>query len=190
MSHPVLRAAWKLKWGARRGEGGQLGQVCGVPGPGQGTGDPLRGLCQGGAQSWQGSAVRAVGTHLPWGCWLHIPGSFALIKTANTHLVLLKPSRSGKQLWCSKKNSRACRTEHSCHEEATWAEFKAASRTKVICSGYSSAELSPQFSPKTSSQSIIPKAAQFKSIHCAACHCHHWRLGELEAYKDESDFQR
>lgn len=49
--------------------------------------------------------------------------------------------------------------QNSCHEEGTWAEFKAASWTKVICNGYSSAELFLRFSPKTSSQSVMPKAS-------------------------------
>lgn len=127
------------------------------------------------------------------GRWGHRPRVWlliALIKTANLHLFLLKPSRSGNQLWCSKKNSWVCGTKHSCHEEAAWAEFKAASWTKVICYGYSSAELFLQLSPKASSQSVLPKVAEFKSIQCAACYCHHQRLGEFEAYEDESDFQR
>lgn len=56
--------------------------------------------------------LSGVGTDLTCGSWLHVPGSFALIKAASMHLFLQKTqSKWQKQLRCSKKNSRACRTK-------------------------------------------------------------------------------
>lgn len=66
--------------------------------------------------------VQGVGTDVTCGSWLQLFLSFH----QSSHLFLLRACKRAKQLCYSKRHSGACGTKHSCHEEANWAEFKAA----------------------------------------------------------------
>lgn len=173
---------------ARRRREGRVGQVWGVLVPGQGSGaaqpsklaatschsspwpragaPSVPGLLWARAACPQPSELlcSCEGGHRPL-VWLllHVPGSSAFIKTANTQLFLLKPSRSGildalrKMQEPVGENTAAMKKQPGLNLKLHLEQKSPAMAAVQQGSAYGSS------SPKSSSQSMVPKAAQFKA---------------------------